>query len=54
MKPDEYLNMINSQVEEARKNMMESEKKHREDEAKYMTLLSFKQNYIKWIGGTKE
>lgn len=58
MNADDYLNMINRQIEEAKANMNDSKKKYREDKAKYESLLGFKQNFITWNinldGGKKQ
>lgn len=50
MTSDQYLAMVEVQLQEAKENMEAAEKKFREEKAKYDSVLSLKTNYLKWIG----
>jgi hypothetical protein len=50
MNSDQYLQMVNAQLKEAKENMDLTEKAYRESKAKYDGILSFKEKYIQWIG----
>lgn len=48
MNTDQYLRMVDSQLEEAKLNMELAEKGYREAKAKYDGILSFKEKYNQW------
>lgn len=49
MRNDEYLKMVDRQLQEAKENMELVEKSYREAKAKYDSILSFKESYIQWV-----
>jgi hypothetical protein len=50
MDKDQYLQMVDSQLQEAKENMELAEKTYKELKAKYDGILNFKEKYIQWIG----
>jgi hypothetical protein len=50
MDTDQYLQMVESQLQEAKENMELAEKAYKESKAKYDGILSFMDAYKKWIG----
>jgi hypothetical protein len=51
MDKDQYLQMINTQLEEAEANMKDAQKKFLEEKAKYAAIVRMKESYIQWVVG---
>jgi hypothetical protein len=51
MDKDQYLQMIDRQLEESLDEMYDAEKKYNESKAKYEAINKMKESYIKWIVG---
>jgi hypothetical protein len=47
---DQYLQMIDNQLKEARDNMKDAEKNFKSAKAKFKAIEDFKQKYLFWMG----
>ena len=53
MNKKEYLELINTQLQEAKENMELVEKSYREAKSKYETMVKFVESYIEWAVNNK-
>jgi hypothetical protein len=53
MNRDQYLDMVDTQLRDARDNMDLIEKSYKEAKAKHDSILKFRNSYIEWLVGNK-